>query len=93
MVNTNELYKELLWRKGEKEQIAQAIEELNELAVALRHYDKRAVKNDEAKDAVISEIADAKIMIEQMEQIFGVEEVAEERERKLQRQLLRITTA
>ena len=72
-------------RYGERNQIDQAIEELNELAVALSHYRRGRAPLEE----VAEEIADVQICLEQMAEAFGGEEfralVGLERRRKLQR--------
>lgn len=89
-MEAKELYKELLWRKGEERQMLKCCEECNELCVAIHHYINKHKHNDEAKGEVITELADVQIMLEQMIAIYGEEEVAKERERKLQRQIERM---
>lgn len=56
-------------RYGERNQIDQAIEELNELAVALSHYRRGRAPLEE----VAEEIADVEICLEQIRRICGPE--------------------
>lgn len=69
------LYEGAVEKFGEFDQIDQAIEEMNELAVALNKY-KRCVKHghgdpDIVMDNVQEERADVAIMLNQLEVIFG----------------------
>jgi len=70
-----------LERFGNDAQVLQAIEECAELIVALRH----ATRGKAAPQAVIVEIADVAIMVEQLTQMFGRDRVEAEIERKLAR--------
>ena len=66
-----------LW--GYENQINKALEELAELSLALHHYKDGKVK----EEAVVDEIADVKIMIEQLSIIFGVDTVNVRETKKL----------
>ena len=67
---------------GIKCQTQKAIEECNELAVALAHGNRREI---------ISEVADVKIMIEQLEILFDIhQEVEQEVEYKINRTITSI---
>lgn len=61
---------------GEECQLRQAQEEASELIKAISHYLRtdKGTKEDN-RISLINEIADVKIMIEQLEQIFGPENV------------------
>lgn len=63
---------------GEVRQVAQAIEELAELIVALRHYDRGRC----SRDFVAGEIADVEIICRQLREIIGSELVDQARKRK-----------
>jgi hypothetical protein len=74
-----ELYEkaELLW--GRDAQLAKAAEEFAELSAAVNR-----LQNDQATiEEVISEIADGKIMLEQLERDFSDEAIDEAFQRKL----------
>ena len=72
---------------GDDSQLYMAIEEMSELTKEICKY-KRLPSN---YDKLADEIADVKIMIEQLEYIFGVSNEVEERiNYKLDRQLRRI---
>lgn len=66
---------------GERQQIDMAIEECAELITVLCH--DRRMRASSAQ--IITEIADVKIMIQQLEYIFGAEAVAAEVEVKVAR--------
>lgn len=77
--------------RGATNQKLKAIEELSELVIALsknlmRSWDERI------KEDVVGEIADVKIMMAQMEIIFGEENVNNIVDEKLQRELGRIAS-
>lgn len=61
-------------------------EECAELIVALSHYDR----NRASKEAVITELADVSIMLDQMILLFGEKDFEVERERKVRRLFSRI---
>ena len=69
---TTDLYKRAIEAYGEEHQVGVAIEELGELVTALsrKHYRERGTKEE-----VLSEIADAHIMLQQLNLIYGVENV------------------
>lgn len=72
---------------GDDSQMYMAIEEMSELTKEICKY-KRLPNN---YDKLADEIADVKIMLEQLEYIFGVSKEVEERiNYKLDRQLRRI---
>lgn len=85
-MNKKDICKKILETYGTSKQMEQTKEELLELGLALRHFATGKVGMKE----VITEIADVKIMAEQMAIAFGEETVEEEVERKLRRQLDRI---
>ena len=64
-------------------------EECAELIVALSHYDR----NRASKEAVITELADVSIMLDQMILLFGEKDFEVERERKVRRLFSRIVNA
>lgn len=66
---------------GRESQINMAIEEMAELTDALCKIRRGRVE----PDAVITEIADVQIMMAQLAHIFGVNAVAAERVRKIER--------
>ena len=69
---------------GEQSQIDMCIEECAELIVALQHWKRGRESN------VVTEIADVQIMCGQMAELFGVDEVKAECDRKLERLYKRI---
>ncbi len=72
---------------GKESQKRMAIEETSELINALMKETRGRVTDAD----IITEIADVQIMMEQLSIIYGYEEVARERERKLERLVARIT--
>lgn len=76
-----DLYRTALNRWGNEAQLNMFYEECGELLSAINKLKRGRV---EKKD-VITEIADVSIMIEQMAVLFGYNEFAEEKERKLTR--------
>lgn len=70
----------------------QCIEELAELTQALCKYDREqsVVKKLELTKHIQEELADVEIMVQQLKYFCGVEEVNAEKERKINRQLIRI---
>jgi NTP pyrophosphatase (non-canonical NTP hydrolase) len=63
----NELYKRAIETFGAKKQILKSVEELTELSLALQHYlDGKCNKTD-----ILVEMADVKIMLNQLALIFG----------------------
>jgi len=55
---------------GSEKQSNKAVEELNELAVAIAHYQK--YRSQEWRANLIEEIADVEIMIEQIKYLHGI---------------------
>jgi len=55
---------------GVKAQLDKALQETVELAVAISHYDER--RTVECKGALINEMADCSIMIDQLKAILGL---------------------
>ncbi len=84
-----ELALSILQYHGVSSQKTKAIEELSELIGALVRYQHRGWEGA-LRDAVIDEMADVKIMIEQMENIFDRELVNKRVDEKLSRELGRI---
>jgi NTP pyrophosphatase (non-canonical NTP hydrolase) len=68
-------------------QIAQTIEECCELGVALSHAQRndRVDMSNENTRAVLTEMADVAIMLEQMKIVYGADNFQAEYERKLAR--------
>lgn len=90
-MDKEQIYKDILWRKGEHRQIEKAIEEVNELAVELAHWNKREVKLDGQREKLVDELADTMIMWEQVVRMVNCqEEVNERMEYKLQRMLINL---
>ena len=80
--NEKRVMTEALSTYGSFSQMNMAIEEMAELTVALSHWKRaRQVKVEE----VITEIADVKIMMDQLSIFFGEEAVEKERQRKIER--------
>lgn len=75
---------------GREKQSNQAVEELNELAVAIRHYEKR--KSSEDRKNLLEEIADAEIMLEQIKYMYGIPDglIQKIKDEKICRQIERI---
>jgi len=66
MITDNEIFLQAQEVYGTDEQVRHAMEELAELSVALNHRLRGKCQNAE----VIKEIADVKLMIDQMERLF-----------------------
>lgn len=75
------LYKKALYAYGIESQKWMLIEECGELTEAIAKYRRNRISSD----AVITELVDVHIMIEQMACFFGLVEFYEEKERKLSR--------
>jgi len=71
---------------GDYEQRQIAVEELAELIVALKHYERQRV----GADAVVEEVADVIIVLAQLVAMFGEEAVEAEVAKKSERLMLRI---
>jgi len=74
-----EIYHELLDHFGRDNQLLKAVEECGELICALLHYQNNKVKSE----AVVGEIADVAIMLEQLKILFNPDAVEQEIRRKL----------
>lgn len=90
--NLDPRIKKIVEHYGTKSQCGQAIEECGELIVALCKLIRYGVRNwDLNRQNVIGEIADVKVMIEQLEYILGCrDEVEKVMNQKLDRQIRRI---
>lgn len=87
MTAKEEILQSAIYAFGVEAQIDMAIEECSELINALCKWRRRRVDDS----AVVTEIADVKIMMTQMAMMFGWEEVDEEEQRKLERLKRRIS--
>lgn len=56
---------------GHKNQANKVIEELNELAVAIAHYERCC--GQEQRDSLIEELADVEIMLSQIKHLYHIE--------------------
>ena len=86
-METEEIYKRMIEKFGKEAQTIVAIEELSELQKELCKY-LRDLKNGLHRDisSIVEEIADVKIMLEQLELIFDCDLlVVNEMAKKLQR--------
>ena len=85
----NDLYKRAIEKWGEEAQFDQMIEEMGELIVAFNKF--RRAKNykqqdmQSAIDNLFEEIADVKLCVEQMEWIFGKEQIDNVLQNKLEK--------
>lgn len=85
-ITEKQIYANAIIAFGIEGQINMLYEEVGELLSALNKYKRGRVQAEE----VITEIADVEIMCGQMAMIFGLEEVAAEKKRKLIRLQQRI---
>ncbi|WMW64415.1 hypothetical protein [Nitratidesulfovibrio liaohensis] len=67
-IEDRELFERLVQAKGRENQLNQAIEELCELAVAIRHYIRG---RRGSRHAMLKEVADVSIMLDQLLCILG----------------------
>ena len=67
----NNLYERAMDLWGTDSQSKMIIEELAELIVAIRHYDRKKIK----KIGLISELADVYIMLEQLKILAGIKQI------------------
>lgn len=89
-MKTNEIYRRALDRYGIGAQCVVAIEELSELQKEIC----KQIRGGGNLDSLAEEVADAKIMIEQIVKMFGIKEATEEwRKRKLERLERRLSDA
>ena len=75
------IYDEIVVKNGVDSQMEMVIEEAAELIVAIRHFMRGRV----GVSAVIEEIADMEIMLEQMMIIFSADDIQEIKQEKLVR--------
>lgn len=79
----NNIYEEIIKKFGEEKQIIVAIEELSELQKALCKY----LRNGELTYNLLEEMADVKIIIEELKIIFDIDDsqIESEINKKLER--------
>lgn len=82
-------YRAAVEKWGRAPQIHMAIEECGELIVALTHW----MRNRADRNRVTTEIADVEIMMGQLREIFGSEDVDWEKRAKLKRLKERLANA
>lgn len=70
------VYDAALWQYGQVSQMIMAIEEMSELQ---KEICKAFRPQDMGIERMIDEVADVKIMMEQMESLFGITELVQER--------------
>ena len=80
------LYQQAIEHFGLASQVTMVFEETGELQNALAKF----IRGRCTRQAVITELADVYIMVEQMARLFGQEHFAAEKERKLNRLARRI---
>ena len=85
--NNIEFYKKCIDVWGIDAQIKMCIEEMSELTKEFCKYYRKGEMNceQEIKDHICEEIADVQNMIDQMQLIFGIDEVEKIREYKIER--------
>lgn len=85
----NDLYKKAVEKWGEDSQLDQMIEEMAELTVALNKFKRAkhfvAQKKEGVLENIYEELADVKMCLEQMEWIFGEENVNNTLEQKFKK--------
>ena len=88
MIDENkEVYKRALNVYGEENQVIMIFEEMSELQKALTKH----LRGTTDKRAIVDEIADVEIMLEQIKLLFDVEKEAEERKQfKVERLMARL---
>ena len=82
------LYQQAIEHYGLDTQVIMVFEETGELQNALAKF----IRGHGTQKAVITELADVSIMVEQMARLFGQEDFAAEKERKLNRLARRLGT-
>lgn len=82
------LYAQAIEHYGLETQVIMVFEETAELQNALAKF----IRGRGTQQAVITELADVSIMVEQMARLFGQEDFATEKERKLKRLARRLRT-
>ena len=86
-------YKKFLDEWGQESQIVVAIEEMSELTKELCKYKRNEILNKDNTETVKNikeEIADVLNMVEQLENMFGEEEIEEIRQFKFDRAMKRM---
>ena len=73
MMSSKKICKRALEVFGEEKQMKKCVEELNELAVALLHYED----GKDSEEHVAEEIADVEIMLQQMTLMIGCQTFVE----------------
>ena len=88
MIDRNkEVYKRALSIYGEKNQVIMMFEEMSELQKALTKHLRGATD----KRAIVDEVADVEIMLEQMKLLFNIEnDVSERKQFKVERLMARL---
>ncbi|MGN1222273.1 MAG: hypothetical protein ACI4TT_03470 [Christensenellales bacterium] len=85
----NKLYKKAVEKWGEDSQLDQMIEEMAELTVAINKYKRAkhfvAQKKEGVLDNLYEELADVKMCLEQMEWIFGKDNIEQTLEQKFKK--------
>ena len=81
--NEKRIYKDAIGTVGINAQVNGAIEECAELIVALEHWKRERCAADH--NDIITEIADVKIMCDQLSLMFGEAQVDIEKHRKVER--------
>ncbi len=81
------LYAQAIEHYGLETQVIMVFEETAELQNALAKF----IRGRGTQQAVITELADVSIMVEQMARLFGQEDFAAEKERKLKRLARRLS--
>lgn len=76
-----ELYKEVIAKWGEEAQVNMLYEECGELITAVSQFKRGRTSHHD----VITELADASIMVEQIATMMNFEDYEKEKDRKLQR--------
>lgn len=91
-MDKEQIYKEILWRKGEHRQMEKAIEKTLKLGADLAKYNSRDIKLDGMREEVIDSLASAQIMYEQVVGMLACqEELQVAQEKKMQRLLVTLS--
>lgn len=84
-----ELYIKAIEKWGEYSQLDQCLEEMAELMVAINKYKRLNMdlkdRKQEIMENLVEEIADTKLCIEQMEMMFGKDNVSDMVDRKMKK--------
>jgi len=91
-VNKEEIFQKALDKWGIRSQVNQLFEEMAELVIALNKFNR--AKNDNIREdrvhAIIEEIADVELMLDQMKNIFHCKERVEEQYKMKFNRLIRL---